>query len=172
MLPNPAGVRKHKWLGVLGNRIYDPNLWHINRYSASVACFVGIFSAMLPIPGQIFVAAFAAMLLRCNLPLSITLIWVTNPITIPPIFYLAYRLGALLMDIPAQIDGFTLSWEWLSQSMDSIWQPLLLGSLVMAVCLGALGYFVMNMVWRAWVTLRWHRRQQQRLRRDLTPDEE
>lgn len=122
---------------------------------------------MLPLPGQMFVAAFAAMLLRCNLPLSVALIWITNPFTIPPVYYLAYRLGAMLMQVPAEIDGFNLSWEWLSQSVDTIWQPLLVGCLVMGVCLGALGYFVMNIFWRIWVTQRWRRR---RAKRAARPD--
>lgn len=167
LLPKPAKLREIKYLSVLGNWIYEPNLWHINRYSAAVAFFVGLFCAMLPIPGQMFVAAIAAVLLRCNLPLSITLIWITNPLTMGPIFYLAYRLGALLLGIPAEIDSFNLSWGWVSSSFDAIWLPLLTGSLVMGISLGSLGYFLMMMLWRIWIIRRWRKR---RRRRAATPD--
>lgn len=79
IMPSVARIREIKSLRFLGDWIYETNLWHINRYSASMAFFVGLFIAFMPIPGQMVVAALFALLLRCNLPLSICLVWVTNP---------------------------------------------------------------------------------------------
>jgi uncharacterized protein (DUF2062 family) len=45
-------------------------------------------------------AALAAVLLRCNLPLSVALVWLTNPLTVPAIFFIAYQVGALIIDVP------------------------------------------------------------------------
>ena len=61
-------MRRIQSLRLLGDWIYATNLWHINRYSASMAFFVGLFVAFMPIPGQMILAALMAVLLRCNLP--------------------------------------------------------------------------------------------------------
>ena len=72
--PSQQRLRQMRSLSVLGDWIYEPNLWHINRHSTATAFAIGLFCAMVPAPGQVFVAAFAAVRLRANLPLSISLI--------------------------------------------------------------------------------------------------
>jgi uncharacterized protein len=159
---SPARLKEIKILNLLGDWLHEPNLWHINRFSASMAFFVGLFCAFLPVPGQTLVAAFLAVMLRCNLPLSVGLIWITNPITMAPIFYTAYSLGAMILDTPVEGIEFQLSTEWLADSLSSIWQPLLLGSLICGLFFGSLGYFVINMLWRWRVTVHWKRRKKRR----------
>ena len=68
LIPSPARIREIKSLRILGDWVYASNLWHINRYSASMAFFVGLFVAFMPIPSQMVMAAVLAVLLRCNLP--------------------------------------------------------------------------------------------------------
>ena len=149
-------------LRLLGDWLHEPNLWHINRFSASMAFFVGLFVAFLPIPGQTLVAAILAVKLRCNLPLSVALVWITNPVTIPAIFYMSYRVGAAIIGAPVEPVAFELSVEWLGESLSNIWQPLLLGSLVCGLLFGSLGYFVINMLWRWRVAVHWRRRKARR----------
>ena len=165
--PSPARLREIKLLSVLGDWIYAPNLWHVNRYSASMAFFVGLFVAFMPIPGQMVLAALMAVLLRCNLPLSVGLVWITNPVTIPAMFYLAYRVGALIIDVPVQAFEFELSMDWLHDSLGAIWQPVLLGSLVCGLFFGSMGFFVISMMWRWQVVAKWRRRKRARLARKL-----
>jgi uncharacterized protein (DUF2062 family) len=163
--PSPARLREIRSLRFLGEWIYEPNLWHINRYSAAMAFFVGLFTAFLPVPGQMVIAAFAALVLHCNLPLSVGLVWVTNPITMPAIFYLAYQVGALLLEVPVREVQFELSVAWLQSSLGAIWQPLLLGCLLCGTLFGALGYFVIMMLWRIHVAHKWHKRRKARAAR-------
>jgi uncharacterized protein (DUF2062 family) len=164
-IPGPAKLREIKSLQVLGSWIYQPNLWHLNRYAASMAFFVGLFVAFMPIPGQMILAAILAVRLRCNLPLSIGLVWITNPLTIPAIFYLSYRVGAMIIDIPVQQIEFELSSEWLEVSLATIWQPFLLGSFVCGLFFGSLGYFVISMLWRMRVARHWAERKRSRAAR-------
>ncbi|WP_159217560.1 DUF2062 domain-containing protein, partial [Klebsiella pneumoniae] len=84
------------------NVLYNPNLWCLNRRSAAGAFAVGLFMAFVPLPSQMIMAAGLAIVLGVNLPLSIALVWITNPITMPVIFYFTYKLGAWLMGTPAQ----------------------------------------------------------------------
>ena len=69
-------------------------------------------------------AALGAVLLRCNLPLSVGLVWLTNPLTIPAIFYIAYQVGALVIDVPVKEVEFEISFEWLQTGLTMVWKPL------------------------------------------------
>ncbi|MCB1847624.1 MAG: DUF2062 domain-containing protein [Halieaceae bacterium] len=162
IMPSVARIREIKSLRFLGDWIYETNLWHINRYSASMAFFVGLFIAFMPIPGQMVVAALFALLLRCNLPLSICLVWVTNPLTMPALFFMAYEVGALIVDVPVTEVKFALSFHWLTHTLISIWQPFLLGCLLCGLFFGCLGYFVVSLSWRWRVAVHWKERQRRR----------
>lgn len=162
LLPSPAKLRSSGALSALGEWVYATNLWHLNRYSASMAFFLGLFLAFLPMPGQMPIAAASAVLLRCNLPLSVVLVWVTNPFTAPPIFYLAYRVGALVIDVPVQDVDFSLSVEWFRDGLQRVWRPLLVGCLLCGLFTGSVGYFVINTLWRYRVIRLWRRRKRRR----------
>lgn len=142
----------------LGEWIYEPKLWRITRSTTAMAFAIGLFCAMIPIPGQVFVAAFLAVKLGANLPISVTLIWVTNPITMPVIYYGAYKLGAFLLRAPMVPVEFTISWDWLTDSLGSIWAPFLLGCGVIGVIGALLGWLTINTLWRWRVTRDWRER--------------
>ena len=156
--PSAAKLREIKSLKLLGEWIYEPRLWHINRYSASMAFFVGLFVAFMPIPGQMVLAAALAYRLRCNLPLSVGLVWITNPATIPAIFFLSYKVGAMIVDVPMQEMAFELSFTWLFTGLGDVWQPFLLGCVICGLFFGSLGYFVISMLWRIRVGRQWQKR--------------
>jgi uncharacterized protein (DUF2062 family) len=162
LLPTPGKLREFKSLGILGEWIYEPNLWHINRNSASVAFFVGLFVAFVPMPSQMVLACLLSVWLRCNLPLAVALCWITNPLTMGPIFWFAYKLGALVMGEPTMVEQFSISWEWLTTGLVAIWQPFLLGCLLCGFFFGSLGYFVVQTLWRWQVVQRWETRQENR----------
>jgi uncharacterized protein (DUF2062 family) len=162
-IPSPAKLREIKVLRLLGEWIYEPNLWHINRHSTSLAFFVGLFVAFMPVPSQMVLASLLSIWLRCNLPLAIGLCWVTNPITMGPIFWFSYKLGALVLGEPAQAEQFEISVEWLTHGLILIWQPLLLGCLLNGFFFGSLGYFSIQGIWRWSVLQRWEARAKRRL---------
>lgn len=162
LMPTPARLRQVKGLHLLGDWIYQPNLWHINRTSSSRAFFIGLFVAFVPLPSQMILAALLSILLRGNLPLAVGLCWITNPVTIPPIFYLAYRVGSAVMGVTPQAVQFALTWEWLTHGLLAIWQPFLLGCLVCGFFFGSLGYFTMNYLWRWKAMNAWRARRTRR----------
>ena len=161
-MPDPTRIREHKHLRFFGPLLHDPNLWHLNRHSVARAMAVGLFAALMPMPLQMLLAAFLAILVRGNMPIAVSLVWLTNPLTIPPIFYCAYQLGAWLLHVPPRSLPDELTWAWISGQLSTLWQPLLLGSLVLGVALGALGYYLTMSYWRWWVARQWKRRQARR----------
>lgn len=127
-----------------------------------MAFFVGLFLAFIPIPGQMLLAALGAVLLRCNLPISVGLVWITNPLTVPAIFYLAYQVGALIIDVPLKEVEFVLSIQWIEEELQRVWRPLLAGCLLCGLFFGSLGYFVVNVLWRIRVARQWRKRKKRR----------
>ncbi len=161
-MPTPARIREFKVLHVLGEWIYQPNLWHITRMSSSRAFFIGLFTAFLPLPSQMVVAALLSNWLRANLPISVASTWVTNPLTMGPIFYMAYRIGATVMGEVPQSNEFELTWDWITHGFLSIWQPFLLGCLLCGFFCGSLGFFSINYLWRWRAVRAWRARRDRR----------
>lgn len=148
LMPDHETVRDHKHLRVFGTLLHDPNLFHLNRRSASGAFAVGLFFAWVPVPFQMVLAAAAAIPLRVNLPLSVALVWLSNPLTMPPFFYFAYLLGKWILNTPYVEFEFQLSFGWLANELGLIWQPFLLGCLIMGIVSSSLGYITIRGLWR------------------------
>ena len=144
--PNPQTIQKHPSLQFLGPLLEQPNLWHLNRRSVSRAFLVGVFFAFIPMPFQMVAG----------------LVWISNPITIPPIFYFTYKVGALMLDIPASPFEIELSLDWAMKELGAIWQPLILGSVFCAVLFACIGYVGIRVMWRINVSKQWKRRQLRR----------
>jgi uncharacterized protein (DUF2062 family) len=174
-LPTPEQIREMKGLGFLRNRLSDPSLWHLNRRSASWAMFWGLFCAFLPVPFQMVPATAIAIVFRINLPLMILLVWITNPLTLLPFMYSGYWLGSHLLDVPmltwhqlehlatralhmsdAPVDAFEVG---LLQQL----KPFFLGSVVLGLVLGTVGYIAMRYFWRWHVVTAWRKRLEARL---------
>lgn len=161
-MPDPEKLKATPGLGPLGRMLEDPNLLHLNRHSVSIAFFVGLFCCFFPIPGQMILAGFLAFALRCNLPISVALVWISNPITIPPIFYATYRLGVWILGSPELDFDIELTWAWFAEEFPHLWQPLVVGSVLCGIFFGTLGYFSMQLFWRWHVAKSWKQRQDSR----------
>lgn len=159
-IPDPSRLQGHKSLRLLGGLLNRPNLWHLNRHSVARAMGLGLFTALLPVPLQMLVAAILAVAMRANLAISVSLVWLTNPLTMPVVFYCTYRLGAWLLHIPPLQRPEALSWEWLSGQLATLWPPFLLGSLVAGTVLGAAAYAATLLYWQWRVRRQWRRRGQ------------
>ena len=148
-MPDHEAIRNHPYLNkMFGSLLHDPNLLHLNRRSVSSAFFVGLFVAFVPIPFQMLLAATVAILVRCNLPISVGLVWISNPITIPPLFYFCYLVGAGILGGEHAPFQFELSWEWLMDGLGAIWQPFLLGCATVGLVSALIGFFGVRLLWR------------------------
>jgi uncharacterized protein len=167
-LPPVSIIKSHPKLQFFGTLLHNPNLWHFNRRTLAGGAAVGLFVAFLPIPLQMLFAAAGAIIFSVNLPLSVSLVWITNPITIPPLFYVAYKLGTMLLRVQTVSTEFSLSHEWFFHTLEHAWQPLLVGSLVLGMLSALMGYFLVHFLWRLQVTRLWRDRRKKRIRKLLT----
>ena len=161
-MPHPETLRRQRSLRFMSHLIGNPALWVLSRRSVANAFSVGLFSAMLPIPFQMVVAACGAWVARANLPLSVGLVWITNPLTMPLIFYGNYRLGAWLMNTPAREVPERLSTRWIAEQMADILPALAVGSVVSAIVLALLGNLMIRLIWRWHVSRSWKARHRRR----------
>ena len=157
-LPTPERLRNEPSLRWLGTVLRDPNLWHLNRRSLSGAAFIGVFSAMLPIPFQMIVAALLAMRFKCNLPAAVLLVWISNPVTYVPIFYFNYRVGAWLRGLPMELPE-RVNAAWFIEQMVPLW----IGSLVSGLVCGMLAFATVRLLYRMAIQRSWERRRQRRI---------
>lgn len=161
-IPDRAKLRSYRSLRVFGERLHDPNLWHLNRRSVAGGLALGVFVAFIPLPVQMLLAAALSLWLRVNLPLAVAAVWITNPLTMPPVFYASYKIGHWILN----------SWPLnlileLSPSDHLLWKnlgmyagPLLLGSLFLGIVLALLTYGAVRFAWRLNVISQIRRRKQ------------
>ena len=150
-----------RWIKLLAK---DPNLFHLNRQSVSLGVAVGIFCAFLPLPGQTIIAALICYIVGGNLPIGIILIWISNPVTIPPIFFLTYQVGCLLLSTETVQFSAQMDWEWFKSLGSDVLKPLLLGSFICGSILSIASYFAIFQLWRWKVLKNWQERKEKRMK--------
>ncbi len=175
-LPSHESVRNNRHLSRFGPRLQHPNLWHLNRRSVAGGVAAGLFAGLVPgsNPVQFLAAALIAVVWKVNLPIAIAVTLYSNPFTVVPLYYAAFKLGQLVLmqhnePFPELDDVFAgHTWhEWLPALIDwlgHLGKPLLVGVPLLAVLLAVIGYFAVDWSWRGYVGVAWKRRKHRRRR--------
>ncbi len=166
MIPGTHELRRHTVLRrIFGRTLFDPDRWHLGRSSVAWAVSLGLFMAWAPVPFQMILAAGAALVARCNLPVAVAAVWVSNPVTVAPMFYAAHKLGAWILDRPPGDFRIEVSLRWLFEGLGQVWEPLLLGCFVLGLASALLGQVLIRLAWRAHTMASWRERRIRRRRR-------
>ena len=144
----------------LARTLDDPRPWSLNRRAVAGAVAVGLFVGWLPVPGQMLLAALLAAVLRVHVPLSVVLVWFSNPLTLAPLGYLAWRVGSMVLGKPGPsaqaVEGGSL--EALAAGLAHGWPAVLVGCLSLGSACAAVGYGLADLAWRALTLRRWRAR--------------
>ena len=167
-LPDVATVRSYRLVSMFGAWLHHPNLWCLNRRSVPGAVAIGLFCGLIPGPLQMLGALLIAAPLRKNIPVALLVTLYTNPLTIVPLYILAYGYGQLLLGMPLGTmpqEPFLWDWSDLAGSLRefvawtmALGKPLAIGLVALAVA----GYFATEYGWRAYVVLAWKARARKR----------
>ena len=157
-MPDHKTMQEHPHLQKFGQRLTEPKLWHLNRKSIAGGAALGLFIGFMPIFGQMFLAAALAIFFRVNLPFSVTAVWISNPLTVAPMFFFSYKLGAWVLQIPVGQYSFSPTWAWFTSEFLAIWQPLILGSVLCGIIAAIAGVLAVRMMWRLIVIRNWLQR--------------
>ena len=128
--------------------MHDHRLWGVRRKNVVPAVALGAFIAFIPFPGHPVWASFAALALRVNIPIAALTTFISNPLTMGPMYYFAYQLGALLLGVPEKPFAMEMSFDWVTHTFVNIWQPMLLGSVLLGLTAAIVGYVTLDVLWR------------------------
>jgi len=117
-----------------------------NRKMVSRAVFVGLFIAFIPMPMQM-VAVIAVMpFFRFNVPIALAMCWLSNPFTMPPMYYLEYLTGSFLLG--TEVEPVKMTLEWFSDNIGNIFIPLYVGTLFYSIIGASAAYYLVNYFWK------------------------
>lgn len=166
-LPRREHLHQRWYLRPFHALLHDPALWAVQRKGVARAVAIGLFVAFLPImPFQLLLVGALAIWLRVNLPVAVMVVFVNNPLTMVQMYYLDYRVGTWLLGREPVGFPSTPSLQLLIEQMTRIGTPLMLGSLLVGLIAGLLGYLLIDGLWRLslfWRFRRRSRRQRERL---------
>lgn len=173
-LPDHEAVHTNRWLRPFANTLLHPRLWHLNRHSAAGAIATGLFCGLIPGPFQMLSAAIACVVFRVNLPLALLTTLYSNPLTIVPIYVVAYAMGAFVLGEslsgfvpPPDLEGVGL-FEWAQLLLPwvlELGKPLAFGLVLLGSALALAGYFGVRAAWRIRLIRAWRARAAKRATR-------
>ncbi len=153
-LPRRSNVHRYPVLKWFSNTAYERSyLWSFRGKNVIPALFWGMWIAMLPIVGlQMLVVFFLAILLRANLPVIVALQWISNPLTMGPIYFADYQIGMTFLHLVG-IDYernklLKRSYDWSDFSYSDLlalvdtFAPMMIGGSIIGIFLGVVAVFL------------------------------
>jgi uncharacterized protein (DUF2062 family) len=175
VMPSVDKVREFRALGMFGDALFHPALWHLNRRSAAGGVAVGLFCGLIPGPLQMLGAAIVCLVIRVNLPVAIVTTVYTNPFTIVPLYLLAYKIGSFALGAGGTTPAVAPpDWNWaaigaslnaMGEWMLGLGAPLAVGVFLLACTLATVGYFVVRVAWSIHLRHAWRQRSRRRAAR-------
>ncbi|MDA3909495.1 MAG: DUF2062 domain-containing protein [Sulfurimonas sp.] len=123
-----------------------PEYLSTNRKMVSKAVFIGIFIAFIPMPMQMLLVLAMMPFFKFNVPIALAMCWLSNPFTMPPMYYMEYLTGSFFLGSEPLEVNMTL--EWFSKNIDNIFIDLYTGTLFYSVVGSLSGYWLVNHFWR------------------------
>src|SRR5689334_7108147 len=167
-IPTKDTVHHYRVLRPFAQHLGHSSLWRMTRRSVPRGVAVGLFVAVIIPFMHTVIAALLAIPTRANVVVAALCTLVVNPLTIPPMYYAAYRIGswelhheATLVN-PAAAERFSSELSralfWLHHASGAI----AVGVLTIAAGLALSGFLIASLVWRFWSRSRWQRRREGR----------
>jgi len=167
-VPTRDTIQENRFLRPFARHLSKPELWRMHRRSVPRGVAIGLgVGIVLPFMHMI-IAALLAVPLRANVAIAAAFTLLINPITIPLMYYAAYRTGmwelhadsAVLSPAVAQQASGELAHLlfWAREASG----PIALGILTIALAAVVIGYFLTAIVWRMWLASKLRRRRRGR----------
>ena len=118
----------------------------VNRRMITRGVAVGLFWGFIPMPMQMLAVMATTPFLRFNVPIAISMVWLSNPITMPPMYYMEYLTGNFLLGREG-IDDIELTMSWFTENFDDILVPLYVGTAFYSLVVTGIIYVVLNRLW-------------------------
>jgi uncharacterized protein (DUF2062 family) len=177
LIPNREKILENRFLKYIAPFLQHPNLWHINRRAIAGGVAAGIVGGMIPGPLQIITATILAIVFRVNLPMAIFTTFYTNPFTIGPLYWLAFKVGSWVSGIAGRpdlppfpsfqslplADWIHMMYQWVL----SLGIPLLIGLPLLTLVMAGVAYTIISLAWRMYLYRLLKKRNQRRSRQPI-----
>ena len=147
-MPSEAYLKAHPHLKSVRDHLHYEELWHFTKKSVPRAAFIGLFVGCMPMPFQMLVAALIAIPARANMIICVVGCWISNPVTIPPLLYAAYKFGKWVLGTPSHPLPDKITFAYIMSQLPTLWQPVLVGCISFGLIFGTLGYIIARVSWR------------------------
>jgi len=118
----------------------------INRKSISRGVLIGLFWGFIPMPMQMLAVLAVTPFTKFNVPIAISMVWLSNPVTMPFMYYMEYQTGNFLLGSEG-LDTIELTLTWFSDNWNKILIPLYVGTIPYSIGASTLIYFIINKLW-------------------------
>ncbi len=160
--PDRGALEKLWCLRPFATLVCDRGCWAFKRKSVVRGFSLGLLIAFVPptplLPLHLTLCALLGILFRLNIPVLVATVFVSNPFTWFPQIAGSIWVGAKLMGMDLMPLFRQLTHHTLPAHLTALWEPLLLGALVLGVLAAGAGYLLGHAAWHVRVLYRLRRR--------------
>jgi uncharacterized protein (DUF2062 family) len=160
--------KKHDPSGKLGKILEKYKIpreyFSINRKSVSRAVLVGLFWGFIPMPMQMLAVLATTPFIRFNVPLAISVVWLSNPVTMPFMYYMEYLTGNFILGREG-LDSVEMTVAWFKEHLNDIFVPLYVGTAFYSIVVSSLTYALINRLWIS--SVKQEKIEKEQLKKDL-----
>ena len=161
-LPTRESMEHSRLLRPVAHRVLAPELWRFTRRSVPRGVALGMVTGILFPVAQIPFSALLALPVRANIPAAALTTFITNPVTTPFLWALAYWIGrwALRLDhaLPGSPVRDAAGSTWMQWLMSDAAPAIALGLLIVTAVMAVAGYALSVLGWRLWIAHKWRAR--------------
>jgi len=136
----------------------------INRRSVTRGVGIGLFWGFIPMPMQMAAVLATTPFIRFNVPIAISMVWLSNPFTMPPMYYMEYLTGNFLLGKEG-ISDIEMTLAWFKANIGDIFIPLYVGTAFYSIVVSGLIYLLLNKLWILSVQKEKYLREEERKKR-------
>ena len=119
---------------------------YINRRLVSKGVLIGLMWGFIPMPMQMLAVALTTPFIKFNVPIAISMVWLSNPVTMPFMYYLEYLTGNYILGID-NAPEVELTIEWFHSNIHNIFIPLYVGTAFYVFIISPIIYAIVNWLW-------------------------
>src|SRR5260370_5734962 len=160
--PARHALEKRWYLKPFTALVVDRGCWAFKRARVINAFSLGLLIAFVPptplLPLHLTLCLVLGIVFRLNLPVLLATVFISNPLTWFPQVACSIWVGAKLMGLNLMPMLHGLGHRGFRAQIHQLWEPLMLGALVLGICAAAAGYVPAQRQSRAPVTYPLHPR--------------
>ncbi len=133
----------------------------VNRRMITRGIWIGLFWGFIPMPMQMAAVLATMPFFRFNVPIAISMVWLSNPVTMPPMYYMEYLTGNFILGLDG-VQNIELTLDWFSNNIKDIFIPLYVGTAFYSIVVSTLIYVLINWLWVQSVKAEKHHKEKER----------